>query len=358
MDTDINDMGIGIGDLDNDGDFDVYVSGIYSQDDGTANALLRNDSNFENGALRFRNVSAEWFVDYGGWAWGNTLTDADNDGWLDIVVTNGWIFGHSLRDPSLVYWNRPDEPGNFRMVSHLVDFNDHDYGSSVIAFDFDRDGDRDLLQTTRVSDLRLYENRARGGESLGNYLVVKPRLSGPNHLAIGAVVRVQAGGLSMMRPIVAGNSYLGQEPAEAFFGLGSAERVEAVRVQWPDGTETALGNVAVNQVLEVRPLFGGQQVPGDCNQDGQTDTSDAICHLFGLFRGDATSFPCGDATSEGHLNLMDWNGDRLADISDAILMLTYLFLGGDAHRLAVPGAETMGCVPLAGCPSVGVGCDG
>jgi hypothetical protein len=356
--TDINDMGLGIGDLDNDGDFDVYVSGIYSQDDGTANALLRNDSNFETGSLRFRERAAEWNVDYGGWAWGNTLTDADNDGWLDIVVTNGWFFNPSAIDPSLVYWNRLEEFGNFRLVNHAVGFDDRDYGSSVISFDMDRDGDMDLVQTTRVPELRLYENRARQGASHGNYLTVRPRMPGSNHFAIGGIVRIEVGGLSMMRHIAAGNGYLGQEPAEASFGIGSAESVEWVEVSWPGGSVTRLEDVAANQVLEVRRPEAGLQVPGDCNQDGYTDHSDVICVLVGLFFGDPASFPCGAATGEGHRNLLDWHGSGLVDISDALLMVSYLFLGTAPHRFAVPGEETTGCRRLEGCPSrdSGAGC--
>lgn len=349
--TDINDMGLGIGDLDNDGDFDVYVSGIYSQDDGTQNALLRNDSNFETGSLRFREHAAEWNVDYGGWAWGNTLTDADNDGWLDIVVTNGWFFDPGLSDPSVVYWNRLEESGSFRLVSHSVGFDDRDYGSSVVSFDMDRDGDMDLVQTTRVRDLRLYENRAREGASLGNYLVVRPRMSGPNHFAIGAVVRVEVGRLSMMRHVAAGNGYLGQEPAEVFFGIGSAASVDSVQVRWPGGSVTSLDDVAANQLLEVRRFEGGLQVPGDCNQDGRTDASDVVCHLLGLFLGDPASFPCGSASGVGHRNLLDWQGDGQTDITDALLMLRYLFRGDTPHRFAVPGKEPTGCLPLEGCPS-------
>jgi len=97
--------------------------------------------------------------------------------------------------------------------------------------------------------------------------VIKPRMGGPNRRAIGAVVRVTAGTLQMMRPITAGTSFLGQEPAEAFFGLGSVASAELVTIDWPGGGQTQLTTVAANQVLTVN-------APLDTDGDGTPDESD------------------------------------------------------------------------------------
>jgi hypothetical protein len=66
-------------------------------------------------------------------------------------------------------------------------------------------------------------------------------------------VSVRAGELEMVRLIRTATSTLGQEPAEAFFGLGVNDTADEVKVRWPDGTETRLQNVAANQVLDVTP---------------------------------------------------------------------------------------------------------
>jgi hypothetical protein len=77
-------------------------------------------------------------------------------------------------------------------------------------------------------------------------------MSGANHRAIGAVVTAQIGSVELIRLITAGISYMGQEPAEAFFGLGAALTVDSVTIDWPDGTaNTVLADVAANQVLQV-----------------------------------------------------------------------------------------------------------
>jgi glucose/arabinose dehydrogenase len=93
------------------------------------------------------------------------------------------------------------------------------------------------------------------------------------------------------------------------------------------------------------------QVPGDCNQDGKVNISDAICVLGALFLGAAEGLPCeGRPSDPGTLRLLDWQLDSKLDISDGIGMLSFLFLGGLPHPLAVPGLETTGCAPMTGCP--------
>ncbi len=108
------------------------------------------------------------------------------------------------------------------------------------------------------------------------------------------------------------------------------------------------------RVFKIVPIGSGDglQVPGDCNQDGTVDVSDAVC-LFGvLFVGTPPAFPCGDGSPDdpGNIGLIDWQPDGLVDISDGISALNFLFVSGfPAHTLAVPGMEVSGCVPIAGC---------
>ena len=109
------------------------------------------------------------------------------------------------------------------------------------------------LAAPEIHELRLLENQRPVGD--GNYLVVRPRSSGPNHFAVGALVRAHVDGRTMLRRISAGTSYMGQEPFEAFFGVGTASVVDWVTIDWPDGASTTLSDVAVNQELTVEMLF-------------------------------------------------------------------------------------------------------
>lgn len=89
-----------------------------------------------------------------------------------------------------------------------------------------------------------------------------------------------------------------------------------------------------------------QQRPGDCNQDGATDISDAICLLGHLFLGDPTRMACDDGSvhSPGNSTLLNFNGDEDVDLSDAVSLLTWKFLGGPPHVLGEA------CTSIAGCP--------
>jgi hypothetical protein len=92
-------------------------------------------------------------------------------------------------------------------------------------------------------------------------------------------------------------------------------------------------------------------IPGDSNGDGGLDLSDAVATLGLLFLGSPTAFPCGDggSTDPANVKLVDWQPDAAIDLSDAVAALTFLFLGGPPHALAVPGAESTGCVRIPGC---------
>lgn len=238
----MNDMGNCVLDFDDDGDFDLHTTNVF---DGIGyNALLRR-SPFERG-LRYEDVSLDTGVADGGWGWGVTALDADRDGVLEIAATNGWIQLDTTR-----LWRR--EPGSlaFADIAAQAGVDDDLWGSALLSFDSDRDGDVDLFQVAMEGHLRLLENRMTEDRAGGHWLVVRPRMAGPNHRAIGAVVRVVVGQHRMTRLIGAGTSFLGQEPAEAFFGLGAASTANRVVVLFPGGDRKVLHDVAADRVLDV-----------------------------------------------------------------------------------------------------------
>ncbi len=114
---------------------------------------------------------------------------------------------------------------------------------------------------------------------------------------------------------------------------------------WAYSHAPVLGSGAVL----LRPEVSKNQLPGDCNQDGQVDQSDAICLLLHVFLGGPPEvLPCGNGkTSDpGNRSLLDFNGDSGIDQSDAIGILSWKFLGGPPHLLGIA------CTPIADCPAV------
>lgn len=298
----MNDMGMSLGDFDNDGDADIYITNIYQ--DGFHNVLYRNDT--AEGALSFTDVSDQAGVVDGGWGWGTTFVDADRDALLDIAATNGWHSGAWQTDTSKLYRNVGGTPPVFDNASAEVGFNDSLYGAALLSFDYDLDGDVDLLQSTMSGFLRLLENQPSGPGSERGWLMVRPRMDGPNHQAIGAVVLVRTGETRQMRIIRAGTSYLGQEPAEASFGLADADLVDEMTIEWPDGSTTVLSNVSRNQILQVN--HGGF---GDLNADGAVDLVD-VPALTDCLTGPA---PSGIIYADG-CRAADFNGDGDVDLTE------------------------------------------
>jgi hypothetical protein len=267
-DNHMNDMGAALGDYDNDGDFDVFVTNIERQ--ATHSVLFRND--MENTELKFTETAQASGLDRGGWAWGCTFFDADNDGWLDLALTNGWPDRNEyLPDQSRLYRNRE---GIFTDVSDAAGFADSFWGSSLVAADIDGDGDADLIQTcidddSKTSHLRILENRLDSVRR-SQVLTVLPRMSGANKFAVGTKIQVQlSSGLTLTRQISTGCSFLGQEPLEARFGVGDAG-IDAVSILWPDGTWTELGPQASGATIAPVNQYPDRFIDINRDRDGRT----------------------------------------------------------------------------------------
>jgi len=293
-----NDMGITLGDYDVDGDFDMYITNIdRTPDSNRHNALFRNDST--PAGIAFEEVAIEEGCAHGGWGWGTTFLDADRDGRVDIAATNGFYgeLGQWLFDQSKFFWN---DGSQFEDASTAVNFDDTRVASALIAFDADRDGDLDMMQACHPGPHRLLDNQqmvSRG--SADGFLIVKPRQPGPNRVAIGAIVRITIGEVIQSRYISAGTSCLGQEPAEAFFGVSDATVIDSVLVQWPDTEVTELTNVLPGQVLTInRPA---PTCDGDANGDNAVNLADLLAVLSNW----GGSGPDGDPNSDGLVNLSD-----------------------------------------------------
>ncbi|HCX20291.1 MAG: hypothetical protein CMB80_32065 [Flammeovirgaceae bacterium] len=249
-DPDNNEMGVTLGDFDNDGDIDIYCTNI-TQSDGSSNksnVLLANQFS-DLGSLSFIEQANYHGIAKSGWDWGTTFFDANNDGWQDLAVTNGWDFGTYGLDQSRFWINNK---GTFIDFSENVGFNDWLSATSLISFDFDSDGDMDLLQTLKDNEganapLRLLQNQFNSG----NWIVVKPRMGSANFFAIGAEVKLTANGLTQTKVVTAGCSFYGQEPAELHFGLGANSTVDLVEITWPDGRTSSFSDLSVNQRIEL-----------------------------------------------------------------------------------------------------------
>jgi hypothetical protein len=114
--------------------------------------------------------------------------------------------------------------------------------------DIDNDGDLDLLVTNNGQDAELLRN---DGGNRANALLVRLRGADANADAIGARIRLTVGSRTQMRDVKAGSSYLSQNDLRAHFGLGTAARADRVEVVWPSGRMESVGSVGANQIVTI-----------------------------------------------------------------------------------------------------------
>ena len=246
--TDGSGMGMTIADFDGDGRLDWLVSAIMksiSDPLDSGNRLYRN-----LGGRDFEDVTDEADVRDGGWGWGTVAIDYDQDGALDIVETNGAGPPVQLGDFPLRLWHN-DGRARFSEVATEVGLTDRANGRALVSLDYDLDGDEDLFLVREALPPILYRNE--GGER-GHWLRVRPLAKRGGTAALGARVTatVAPGVPPLVREVVAGGSYLGQNEPIAHFGLGTADRVAELRVRFPSGAEVLLHDIASRQVIDVR----------------------------------------------------------------------------------------------------------
>ena len=252
IDSSFNEMGATVGDCDNDGDLDLYVTNLYGT---TEHNVFFTKSNTTIG---YDEESVALGVDNGGWGWGTVFVDYDNDGRLDLAEVNAIEFG-GADVPWKLWMNHGPIVGTPVYVpeEESIGFDYEDYGSALVDVDFDRDGDQDLIATVLNGPVRVLESNTTEVRPNNRWLVVRPRMPGTmNTRAIGAVVTARTGSVTRTRLISAGTSFMAQVPAEAHFGIGQHAVIDEVVVHWPDGTQTAFADVAPGQMLDVVPVAG------------------------------------------------------------------------------------------------------
>ncbi len=243
-------MGVGIGDYDRNGTLDL-VKTNFAGDTSTLYANLGNgfceDKTFASGL----GTNTRWL------GWGAGFVDLDNDGWLDIFLTNGHVYPEvsqirteaAYQQRKVVYRNMAN--GRFVDVTERLGppASTPKAGRGTAFGDIDNDGDIDIVVNNVHDAPDLFRTDTRAGN---RWLLVKLVGTTSNRSAIGARVRAVIGDVTLVQEVRGGGSYISQNDLRVHFGLGAAKQVDRLEVRWPNGLEEVWENVESNQVLTLR----------------------------------------------------------------------------------------------------------
>ena len=246
-------MGLAVGDYDADGDLDFFVT------DMGPNHLLRNEGNgtFTDQAAG-AGVTRATVPGVDGKdinvAWGAAFFDCNNDGWLDIYMTAGFLdnepFTNSPRQSNALFLNRGD--GTFEDISSASGADDAGVGRDIAVADFDNDGLLDIFVINlgdKAGDpgiARLLRNVSADDQ---RWLSVKTIGTTSSRDGAGARITVSARGQTQTQEVASSQSHISHHLVPAHFGLGGAAVVESLEIRWPSGKVQRLQNVPTNQVV-------------------------------------------------------------------------------------------------------------
>jgi hypothetical protein len=275
-------MNAAFGDIFNQGRYSVYVSNI--SEDGIliqGNNLWVPKEGTAGDAIKYDNLARDFGVELGGWSFGAQFGDLNNDGTLDLFLTNGYI---SL-DHNRSYWydfskvaggnttiigdakNWPafdgrslsgyqnkrvwlnDGAGKFVDVAQAVGVTDTHDGRAVALADLWNRGVLDVVIANQNGPLLLYKNTVTAENE---WIEFELEGTASNRSAIGAAVTLFWNGQHQVQEVSGGSGFAAQNQRRLHFGLGKYPQIEKAVIRWPSGKVQAIDKPAADQLYKIK----------------------------------------------------------------------------------------------------------
>ncbi|MEP7074197.1 MAG: CRTAC1 family protein [Acidobacteriota bacterium] len=251
-------MGVAVGDYLHTGNFSVFVTNFVDE----YNTLYRNDGNYNFNDVSLAAKVAQVSRPYVGW--GTGFVDFDNDTWLDLFVVNGHVYpqidtqpqGSRYRQPKLLQMNLGD--GTFCDASKLAGpaLIEPRAGRGAAFGDLDNDGNIDVVVGDLDGPPMILKNPGIPGN---HWITLELGAIKGNPLAIGARVKLTAGGVTQTEEVRSGGSYLSQNDLRIHFGLGKASKADSIEIRWNSGKVETIKDVPADKIYSI--LEGSGIVP-------------------------------------------------------------------------------------------------
>ncbi|MEO6804006.1 MAG: CRTAC1 family protein [Granulicella sp.] len=275
-------MNVAFGDVFNQAKLSIYVSNI--SEGGVliqGNNLWVPKEDTSGNQIKYENLARDLGVELGGWSFGAQFGDLNNDGNLDLYLTNGYVSldrkrsywydfakvaggnssiigdakdwpameGRSLSGYQQKHLWLNDGAGKFVDVAQMAGVTDTEDGRSVAMADLWNNGALDVIVANQRGRLLLYKNTVA---SENHWIGFDLDGTNSNRSAIGAQVTVKWNGQEQMQQISGGGGFASENDRRLHFGLGRSAAIDEVLIHWPSGKIQSLKKVAVDQILKVK----------------------------------------------------------------------------------------------------------
>ncbi|RED95978.1 FG-GAP-like repeat-containing protein [Marinoscillum furvescens] len=332
-------MGVAMGDFDNNGKWDFYITNV-----------LKSNFYVNNGQNHYSDLAAEYHITEAGWAWGTQFADFDHDTDEDLILVNGY----GTNTANFLYKNMHVEQGkSFIDITSEANIDKPSDSKGVVAFDYDNDGDLDVLLSNTLDGLHFYENDLMTNEKPGtNWMKIHLTGVQSNSNGIGTKIELSTGSDTLYR-FHHGANCLSQSLLPEHFGLGNSTEADFIRISWPSGEVDTYNNVPANSsiyateddgyvaVIDGFTKIAGCTDPNSCNYNPDATLEDGTCvyltsekitgkSVSGILREEVYSYP---HHSESTYNWEIINGEILSGQHTSTVTVKWGI--GDQGRISV-----------------------
>ena len=272
-------MNASFGDIFNQGKLDIYVSNISEE-----GVLIQGNNLWvpqDGSALKYDNLARDLGVELGGWSFGAQFGDLNNDGNLDLYLENGYISldrkrsywydfakvaggnssiigdaanwpafdGRSLSGYQQKHVWLNDGAGKFNDVAQAVGVTDTYDGRSVVLADLWNRGVLDVVVANQRGPLLIYRNTTSPDNDWIEFSLEGAK---SNRSAIGARVTMFWDGKQQVQTVSGGGGFASENDRRVHFGLGKNPGIEKIVIRWPSGATQTLRDLAPNRLYNVK----------------------------------------------------------------------------------------------------------